>query len=356
MFISIISSAILLLVSAATSTAAYDFPYGTSDVSVVNTSHTERLVFATKFGSKQFDYNFKVLLAVKNKAFEKEVGIRYTNDSWATYSEALATYTQPLDNDYELWTVSLYRGSFWSYEGDRENEVAGFVSYNKDGRVWDPRNNYYIYKNAVPQAPITFLRDSVSLDAASDQINLEGSVRTYSANRIADYQPGSLKIRWTINDWETFTDSPAVPTASNDTWSWKFPVTPAKTDLPISVSYAIQYKPSTISYWINNDSKNYQKKLRPTYTVNYNSTIFETPLTGIARVPFYFNTDLPLGVPKGRVDGGEFSAFEPSFWLYYNINTTTLDSGVKHVLDVSVPAEENGPEVFKLSLPFSVIN
>ncbi|KAJ3289475.1 hypothetical protein HDU76_007530, partial [Blyttiomyces sp. JEL0837] len=121
------------------------YPYGSSSVSIINTYHTETYLDGED-GIYKYGFTFQVDFAVKNNAFVKEVGVRFTNNSWTNRYEAQAHYNTTLDNGYELWTWSVDRGAFWSYQpgAQAEYELAAYVSYNNGPREWDPRNNYYI--------------------------------------------------------------------------------------------------------------------------------------------------------------------------------------------------------------------
>ncbi|KAJ3277262.1 hypothetical protein HDU76_010454, partial [Blyttiomyces sp. JEL0837] len=121
------------------------YSYGSSSVSIINTYHTETYL-GGEDGFYDYDYSLQVDFAVKNVAFVKEVGIRFTNNSWSNYYEAQAHYNKTLDNGYELWTLFMDRGGIYNVDpaSAAEYELAAYVSYNKAPRQWDPRNNYYI--------------------------------------------------------------------------------------------------------------------------------------------------------------------------------------------------------------------
>ncbi|KAJ3216999.1 hypothetical protein HDU67_008644 [Dinochytrium kinnereticum] len=331
----------------------YEFPYGSSDISIISTSHAERFIYGTH-GFSLYTANFTVLFAVKNKMYEKEVGIRFSNDSWVTHSEAFATFTKPLNNGYELWTLNVDRGSLYNNDLYREHVIAGFVSYKQGPRSWDPANNYYIYQKATPQTPVYFLEDSVGYDAASNHIVLKGSVRTFSANRNVDYKKGSLVIRWTVDNWATSTDfTDATPSASDDTWSWKVPVAPAKIPLPGVAAYAIEYKhsASSSSFWLNNNSQNYQKRLNPLfdYYGDNDGIKGSTGVTGINQLGFTLVTDLALGAPRARLDSqGNYTENQ------LLIESQKLVNG-PHSFEVRA-AVAGGPDIFSITVPFKVEN
>ncbi|KAJ3116677.1 hypothetical protein HDU96_009028 [Phlyctochytrium bullatum] len=358
--------AALSLTSVAAAQDAFEYPYGSQDVSVVATLDQRRSIVYTH-GFALVDFNITVQLAVKNTAYVKDVGIRYTNASWTLFYEAPATYVKKLDDNYELWTVLLQRGAYWSndFNFNPEYEIAAYVSYNKGVRSWDPLSNYYVYKKATAQNPVTWLGDSVSVSGS--QVLLQGSVRTFSANRAADYKAGNVIVRWSTDNWKTFTNSPAVPYAGNDTWSWSIPVSKADLSLAPNVTYAIQYKPASktpAEFWSNNQSRNYVKALRPTYSINDPQNVIgnsaaTNSLTGLSLVTVSAYSDLPLGYASARVDNDAFqvidTAYDPTVdHKGFEIAAYKLADG-PHTFEFKIPLL-NGPDVLTGKVTFTVKN
>ncbi|KAJ3104402.1 hypothetical protein HDU97_009281 [Phlyctochytrium planicorne] len=341
--------------AAPVSSNTFAYPYGDSDVAVVNTSHQETFIYGTH-GFYLYSYNVTVQLAVKNKAFNKVVGIRYTNSSWSDYYEAFATYTSKIDANYELWTLTIDRGNHYTSEPRPEYIVAGFASYNQGARVWDPRNDYYIYDRATQQQPLLLLNGvdgtTVSYNTDSKKVELSGAVRTYTPNRAAFSKPNSVLVRWSIDNWKTFQDTPALPSRF-DLWSFTIPLTTPDLNLASNVQFAIQFKNSaSSSYWLNNDNKNFAKTLKP--TVSYTNLDKTPTLSGINYLSYSVFSDLYLGTYKARIDGGEWKQFNspenPSFY----IESQLLPNG-KHTVDILVSLY-NGPDVLSSSYTFLVDN
>ncbi|KAI8853912.1 hypothetical protein BC829DRAFT_413506 [Chytridium lagenaria] len=333
-FISLVAA-----VCAAVGVSAFDYPYNVgSDVSVVSTSHNEVVLWG-RYG--------RTLASVT------------LNNSWSSNYETFATYNRSLDNGYELWNLQINAGQRWNFDPRPEFEIAGFVSYDKKPRVWDPLNNYYVYQKGTPAVPAVLLTDKVSYDTKASQIALSGSVRTYSRTRAADYKSGNLIVRWTTDDFKTYTDSPANPptTKQDDTWSFNIPIAKAVANVPQFVKYAIQYKPT--NFWANNNNENFKKFLQPTYTVSGDRTgltneYLVPDATGVPSVNIQFYSDLPLGLAMGRVDAAEYTAFNGIGNFSFTFNAYELADG-NHTLDVTVPVE-NGPTIFKMTIPFTVKN
>ncbi|KAJ3399309.1 hypothetical protein HDV05_001858, partial [Chytridiales sp. JEL 0842] len=140
---------------------AAEYPYGapSASVSVARSSYFED--YQSRYSYRSY---FVIDLAVKNSAYNKQVGIRFSNSSWASYDEAFATYVGKLDekNGIETWQVLVDRGYRSPYaESTPEYEYAAFVSYDKKERIWDANNNYFVYRKATAKSPVRHLEDSV---------------------------------------------------------------------------------------------------------------------------------------------------------------------------------------------------
>ncbi|KAJ3297813.1 hypothetical protein HDU76_006523 [Blyttiomyces sp. JEL0837] len=156
------------------------YPYGSSDVSIINIfDYEDSVMFAA--GDELAHLWYDVQFAVKNKAFVKDVGVRFTNDSWASYYEAPARYSSNLGGGYEMWNLTVSknkivlwggykigiltisssvlihstnkidRGNHWLFAPGfhLQNELAAFVSFNHGPREWDPSNNYLVCKHNI---------------------------------------------------------------------------------------------------------------------------------------------------------------------------------------------------------------
>ncbi|KAJ3284988.1 hypothetical protein HDU76_008201, partial [Blyttiomyces sp. JEL0837] len=127
------------------------YPYGSSDISVVNSFTHEKQIFTADDISLS-DYSFDVQIAVRHFAFknnilQKDIRIRYTNDSGLNYYEAPAQYKGILDQvphsdydrGYDLWSVTIERGVYWNFqpEAKTQYEITAWASFNGGERVWD---------------------------------------------------------------------------------------------------------------------------------------------------------------------------------------------------------------------------
>ncbi|KAI8817314.1 uncharacterized protein EV422DRAFT_542380 [Fimicolochytrium jonesii] len=237
-----------------------DYPYGSSDISVIGSTYfqTSEVVY---HGMYQRFYNFTATLAVRNKAFEKDVGVRWSDDNWQTSKEASAHYVANLDQPgFERWEVLAGQWSTISYlpQGDPDPTFTAYASFAKGPRVWDPRPNYAIVHKATQNNPIAYISSTVEfIPSRSAAFYLKGSVRTYAFDK-ADEQANKLVVRWSVDGWKTSTDTPASTYNPTDkTFAFDFPVVNSTgAPVPDKVAFAIRYDTSKGTFWYNNEGKN----------------------------------------------------------------------------------------------------
>jgi hypothetical protein len=85
--------------------------------------------------------NLRVNIGVQNLAFEKELGIVYTTDHWATSQTAFATYTYTMESGLEIWQVNVGVGA--------ATQVDFAIFYKVLGQeYWD--NNFWANYQVTP--------------------------------------------------------------------------------------------------------------------------------------------------------------------------------------------------------------
>ncbi|KAJ3104409.1 hypothetical protein HDU97_009288 [Phlyctochytrium planicorne] len=319
--------------------SAFEYPFGSaSDVSIVSTESQFNEISGSH-GIYYGDYTVVVNLA--------EVGVRFTNDSWSHQYEAFGSYKDKINNEFELWTVSIPRGKYYTSDPKPEYEIAGFASFDASPRVWDPQNNKFVYYKATPKTPLAFINDGLSYDNSTKKVILTGSARTYSANRAADYKSGNVVVRWTVDNWTTSQDALASPPVNpaTDAWTWNIAVS-GTDSFPETVQYAVVYKAVSPEFWINNSGQNYVKHIKPQF---FKSELAGQTLSGVNN--FYYNvySDLPVAPFAVAIDGKATSYLNSTV-----IETIKLGNG-DHKLDISVSLL-NGPVIQSESLAFSVSN
>ncbi|KAJ3402243.1 hypothetical protein HDV05_008635, partial [Chytridiales sp. JEL 0842] len=231
-----------------------DYPYGTSDVSVIKTTRREAC------GRSLCIVNFQVYLAVKNKSPTKQVGILYSQNSWESSSLINAKYIQPMDNDYELWQMDGVGGSSGG-PGNSEQELAAFVEYDNDGnKIYDPRNNFFINFKPTPAVPIVFANNSlpISINTSNNDIRFSGKLHTYNPTNNPG-AVGEVAIRWSVDNWETINENIAVAEGIYGVHKFDFVIGSADKK-PEKVLYALRYKAADgNTYWNNNEGQNFEQ-------------------------------------------------------------------------------------------------
>ncbi len=86
---------------------------------------------------------FWVDIDVRNDAYDKEVGILWTSDGWATVHTALATFEYTLNTSHERWGVDVQLPSSAHAPSIPTVEFAVFATMN-DTTYWDPGNNHTV--------------------------------------------------------------------------------------------------------------------------------------------------------------------------------------------------------------------
>ncbi|KAJ3104406.1 hypothetical protein HDU97_009285 [Phlyctochytrium planicorne] len=333
------------------SVSAYDYPYGASDVSVIETSFTSSCIGLPNAPSCTQQSFVSVNLAVKNRAYVKIVGVRYTNSSWASNYEAFANYKSDLTNGFELWSLTIPTGPSLPTALQPEYTLAAFVSFNNADRVWDPLNNYNVIHKTTPRVPAAFLTDGLSFQYAKNQVLLTGSANTYSSNRAADYKTGKLIVRWST-DGEKFQETSAIPPTDprGDTWTWSVPVFSGDVNaLPPYVVYTLVNKAVTPEFTINNRGAVFFKKINPNFS---KGGIGSDNVSGVAVLSYTSQTDLPV-IVSFTLDGG-IPTKSSSPLAQFAIESGKLTNG-KHNVDVVVNVA-GGPVLKKESIPFTVLN
>ncbi|KAJ3104405.1 hypothetical protein HDU97_009284 [Phlyctochytrium planicorne] len=316
----------------------FAFPYGSSDVSVLQVGD-ER---GDGFG------NVTVALAVRNKAFQKSVGVRFTTDGWNTYSEAFGTYRSNLANGFELWGLTIPT-KLIENAIIPDHTLAAFTSYSQAPRVWDPKNNYYSY-GATPANPLAVV--GRYLEAISGNVVFSGSLRTFSSNRALDYKAGAVVVRWSIDGGKT--NEFAVPPPSDsrdDTWSWKFLVANATAGpLPGILKYSFGYKsittdPSTIGLGVQILRKGFYQNL-------------PQPYNGLVHIQYVADSAIPITIPSFRIDNGQKFWGEAPDGTSVTINTSKLSNG-NHTVTTEITLKDGtnrGPVVATETFSFTVEN
>jgi len=88
------------------------------------------------------DWGYWIDLKVQNLAYDKSVGIVWTDDNWQTVHPAYAQYEGALENGYEQWGVDI---SGRTYSGFAPTvEYAAFADMNGN-TYWGKEDNWKNY-------------------------------------------------------------------------------------------------------------------------------------------------------------------------------------------------------------------
>ncbi|KAJ3104410.1 hypothetical protein HDU97_009289 [Phlyctochytrium planicorne] len=334
----------------------FEYPYGLEDVTVVKQGETFVCVKDSKPGYCIGDSNIEIQIAVRNKAFKKDIGVRYTNETWfGRIYEAPATFTKALDKDFELWKVTLPRGLVSNQEPKPEYEIAAYASFQSGPRVWDSKNNYFTRSKVTPAAPAANIYNNVNYNPLHQALELTGGVRSWSSNTDLDYKKGNVIIRWTIDNWKTFTDSPADPPVDLKESSWgysiRFPLEALQT--AEKIEFAFKYtQPSTgKEFWNNNYGANYQHSIKPHVRSPGIWGGDNSLLGGFNILDFYVLTDLDTATSI-RIDNGPdvYTRFDND----YRLDARELANG-KHNVTIRAGLS-NGPNFFSGTFEVEVVN
>jgi hypothetical protein len=120
------SRLLLLLVLLAPLAAAQD------EVRVLRSRRALSYLSSNGNGASIYRAETHVDLGVRNVAFAKQVGVRWTSDDWRTWNDAAASYVGPLGDGTERWRVTIDHGTIGTnvmLGGERGNMGPAFVRF-----------------------------------------------------------------------------------------------------------------------------------------------------------------------------------------------------------------------------------
>jgi len=115
----------------------YPFPKAFDDFKAISGYNYKVVLGEASIGSNKLH----VIIAVQDIAFDKQVGIVFTTDNWATAHQAPAFYSGELERGMERWKVEVNVGSV--------SEVQFAIFYRVlGGEYWD--NNFWANYTVTP--------------------------------------------------------------------------------------------------------------------------------------------------------------------------------------------------------------
>ncbi|KAJ3319729.1 hypothetical protein HDU76_000457 [Blyttiomyces sp. JEL0837] len=189
------------------------------------------------------------------------------------------------------------------------------------------------------------------MDANGNQILLPTN-----PDPVDQVQGGTVQVHWSIDNWKTIYDTPAVNVSSNQTWTWKVPVasvTGNSATLPTNVTFAIKYASSAGTFWDNNfewgSIQNYNHALAPICYINNIDPA--STIDGLLNLNVGCYSDLKfVQPPPFRLDKHRFKQTSSYF-----LNSTELSNG-PHVAEVQAVLDGSKTAVGGLQVGFNVKN
>ena len=185
-------------------------------------------------------------IKVKNLGYDKKVELRYAKNG-SLYTTA--NYYKSNNDGTETWIAQIY---------PLDTNPKLYVQYQVNGKTYIDNNNgnYYTFGSndaILNENPVLFT-----------------SSYNYSANIVVKNLAYNKKvgIRYTENNWATFTDIPATYVATSndntlDYWNVSLPIN------HYNGEWAVYYEVNGVKYWDNNFENNYTGNLYDLYDCIY---------------------------------------------------------------------------------------
>jgi len=306
-------------------------------VSVMAHGHWTKDVFC--YLGCTYEQYFWVDLRVRNDAYQKSVGVRWTPDQWASYQDATATFAETLADGYERWHVEVKVGTFRTgYNAvprPEEIELAAFAQMN-GVTSWDPGNNYYVFRPVSWELPVRLLSSAVDYEAGVGAV-LTGRVRVFNAAYEKD-----VTVRYSVDGWATSQEVDAT-WEHGDEWIFRVEGL-GVAQLPSEVQFAVHYVSGSVDAWDNNGGNNFAHTLQPTFSSNAVPGV----LSGVYTFSIGPETDIAVVRKEIRMDDEEWVDGQQR-----TFSTANLEDGA-HVLELRVTL--NGGYQAIGQLPFTVAN
>lgn len=265
------------------------------------------------------EQSFWVDLDVRDDAYDKRVGIVWTDDAWATHHVAYAAYERELGGDREQWGVDVQVGYFTGPFDELEVEYAAFVEI--DGvTTWDPANNHHVVTRVTPERPVKLVSSEVSYEPEVGGV-LAGVVRVY--NLAYDKQ---VTIVYTTDGWATAAEAEATWWREND---WRFRIEGLGDEvLPDTVELAIRYRVAGREHWDNNDGFDYVHRMAPQLSLSAGWWPAGEPVSGIIDLYGSAYSDLRVVRVDLRIDDEPWRLGDEGLqWRQLELSTLGLADG-----------------------------
>lgn len=269
--------------------------------------------------------SFWVDLAVRNDAFEKDVGIVWTSDGWATSHWTRAVYEGTLPDGRERWGVDVEDFGARGWGSEPEVEYAAFATMGGTTH-WSPFRNHFVYTSVSPDQPIRLLESHVRWDGTT--VFLEGETRSL---RTSDER--RVFVRYTLDGWASWLEVEARAEGGEHAFSIPLAVDPATIE---EVAFALRFESDGLVAWENAGGRDYHHRLRPELSL----TLAGTPglaVDGILVLDGSARSALEVSGVSVRVGEGEWVALsERAAGAYAWAEGFGRDGGLRTHVETSV--------------------
>ncbi len=239
---------------------------------VVQDFHIGEKVLGCAAGMCASAVSLELDVNVRNDAFQKEIGIIWTTDHWATQFTSFAQFKKSLVGNHEVWSASIGVGvSDPNHPAPADVEFAVYAKMN--GRTsWDPFNDYHTAAAVTESQPVRAAKWSTCVPAGGTKATLNGQARVLNSAFAKE-----VTVRISDDGWMTFRDVQAAFTADN---LWQFqvtnlnpgPLSPEQIaagtcgeagrlqNAGVGIQFAIRYKVAGQTFWDNNRGLNYSTR------------------------------------------------------------------------------------------------
>lgn len=212
-----------------------------SAFSVFNVSAaTDRVsMYSTGITFAKYGYTIReIYVQTKDNASNQQVYIHYNYIDGEDWKDQQAEYVTTLSDGSKIWRATVV--SF---------NLKYAIKYVADGQeIWDNNNGNDYTTEEIGVAPVTVTRDGYQY---GDSYTINALVQNYA------YQK-NVVVRYTQNNWETYTDVPMsyVEPKGNNTELWTVDLS-LKGSYDTGFEYCVYYQVNGQTYWANNFGKNY---------------------------------------------------------------------------------------------------
>lgn len=192
------------------------------------------------YGDETSAWNTSGEIDVQKLGTDKQVTIHYTSDGTNWY-DLSATYVKddPSNPGYEIW----------KFNHDYNKLETFTIKYTVNGTTYWDNNNGSNYTFTDGTASSILGQDAVKYYTAAE--NGYTGYKIYAKN--LGYTK-SVGVRYTTDNWATYTDVNATFAKSQDGNVDVFNLP----SIPVRAQFAVYYTVNGTTYWDNNDGANYQ--------------------------------------------------------------------------------------------------